>query len=127
MSKKVDWGNLLKSAGIGGLVIGLSAYIATYMSTKMAAIVWSLPLTLFPAMFYMWVTKSPNSRIADYGFNSGFGCINLITFCCIVGYVLKFTKFKDNKKYGALYAIGIACIFWTIGAVILYFISPYGD
>ena len=125
MSKKVNWLNVLKCAGVGGFVIGVTAYVATEISTKIAAIIWSIPFTLFPVIIYMWMSKESNHLIGEYGLNSGFACINMIIFCCVIGIVLKYTKYKDDKEYGALYAMGIACLFWLMGTIVLYYLSPY--
>ena len=125
MGEKVDWSGLIKAGLLGGTVIASSSYLATYLSTKVAAIVWSLPLTLFPTMIFMWLHKTKNSKIGNYAFNSGFGCINLITFCCVVGYLLHFSPLKDNVKNGALYSVLIATGVWCVGALILYYITPF--
>ena len=125
MSQKVSYLKLIKTTLFGALIIGLNSYLATYVSTKIAAIVWSIPLTLFPTMILMWNMGISNNEIGNYAFNSGLGCVNLITFSVLIGYILNYTSLSDDSNYGFLYALGIASLVWTLGSILLYFYSPY--
>lgn len=125
MLENIDCFGLLKTGLFGGLVIAITSFLASYMSTKIAAIVWSLPLTLLPSIVFMYTINTPNDKIGNFTINSSIGCINLITFGCVVGYILKYTKYKHDKKYGVFIALSCAITIWLIGAIFLYFFSPY--
>jgi hypothetical protein len=111
---------------IGGFVVATTATLAASVNTKLAAILWSAPITLLPTLLFLWHQQVPPKRVADFTFQTVLALGNLMIFSGSLAYFMKQPYFI-NMKNGILWATLAAVGLWAIGSAFLYFsvIGPF--
>lgn len=51
--KRVTFGNVAKQFAIGGFTVMIVSYLSSHVSTKLAALLYSLPITYIPLLLYV--------------------------------------------------------------------------
>ena len=102
---------------IGGLIVTGTTYLVENFNTKIAAIFWSLPYTLFPVMFTMWYKHTTNKDIAQLGLHSAYSLIILFIFLYSFYWMM---IYLGEGKFDFWYSLGIAFFVWAIAAYIFY-------
>lgn len=91
----------------GGIVVAGTALIATKVSSKWAALFWSLPLTLLPVIIYLHFKKAKQEDIARLVKNIIPGLLVLIGYVVILYFALK--KFSFWEAFG-ISAVGFVIL-----------------
>jgi hypothetical protein len=101
---------------LGGTLVSVISYLATYVSPLLAAIVWSFPLSLIPTIYSMKSEGKSNKTIGKFLFNTTFslGLLFIVT--------LSLSYFISRAKDGLLMPILASAGIWAVFSVIYYFI-----
>jgi len=94
----------------GGVVVAGTVFLATRVSSKWAALFWSLPLTLAPVIIYLHLRKAKQEDISTFAGNIVPGLLVLIGYVIILYLAL--------KKFSFWEAFGISLIGFIILAII---------
>ena len=117
------WRNLILQFVTGGTLVAATTFLVQYVSTTMAAIVWAFPFSLIPTIFFLWQANEPIQKITSYVFSTTTSLIALFLFIISFSVISKHVPSIKNSKNGALWALAIAFIFWSIGAYIMYILD----
>jgi len=111
---------------VGGFVVATTASLASSVSTALAAILWSAPITLLPTLFFMWHERLPSKKIATFSYQTVYALINLMVFVVSLAYFVQMPYFQSMKN-GTLWAIMASIALWCVGSLFLYFsgIGPF--
>ena len=102
---------------IGGFIVTGTSYLVENFDTKIAAIFWSLPYTLFPIMFTMWYKHRANKDIALLSLHSSYSLIVLFVFLYSFYWLM---SYFGEGRYDLWYSLGFSFIIWSICAYIFY-------
>lgn len=80
---------LLQNFLLGGTVIAITSYLATFMNPVMGAIFWSYPISILPSIYYMKTNGKNNKYIAKFLFSTTFALILLMLTTFAISYYLK--------------------------------------
>lgn len=100
---------------LGGIIVSVVSYLATHVNPIMAAIIWSFPLSLLPAIYTMKNDGKSNDIISRFAFQSAFSIILLFIAIFSISYFIK-------KKYSIIESIIYSGIIWLLSSVIYYII-----
>ena len=111
---------------VGGFVVATTASLASGVSTALAAILWSAPVTLLPTLFFMWHEKLPAKKIATFSYQTVFALINLMIFVASLAYFVQLPYFQKMKD-GTLWAIMASIGLWILGSLVLFYsgVGPF--
>lgn len=113
----MDFHNILLFL-IGGTVVTMTNYLIKKFDSKIGAVFWSLPYSLFPIIIYKWYKNHSNGEIAQMGKNS---CMySLVMFSFLLAFYLTLDKMKENQN-GVLYAFMAAFMMWGVISLIFYY------
>ena len=104
----------------GGILVALTTFLVEYVSPIAAAILWAFPFSLGPTIFFLWRQKVPLDKITSYIYSTLFGLIAMFLFMIGFGYSAKYVPYIKKSKNGALYALAIGLLFWSVGAIFMY-------
>ena len=105
---------------VGGFVVATTATLAASVSTKLAAILWSAPITLLPTLLFLWQEKVPSKRVSRFAWQTLIALINLMVFAGALAYFMSLDYFKKDKD-GILWATLAALVIWSVGSLFLYY------
>lgn len=106
---------------VGGFVVATTATLAAKADTKLAAILWSAPITLLPTLLFLWHEKVPPQRVATFAYQTLIALLNLLLFAGALAYLMKLDYFRQ-KSDGILQATGLALLVWLVGSLALYYL-----
>ncbi len=104
---------------IGGFVVAMTSHLAANVSTKLAAILWSAPITLLPTLLFLWSEKTPAKKVAMFSWQTVVSLVNLMVFALVLAGLMRMEYFTKDPN-GILKATGLALIVWMVGSIILY-------
>lgn len=100
----------------GGLIISLCSYLITNANIKLAAILWSVPISMFIILYYMYQSGKSNVEISNFLQTTSYTVILTVLYLFILSKTIRYT----NKL---LYSIFIVSIIWLISIFIFYKLS----
>lgn len=111
---------------VGGFVVATTATLAASVDTKLAAILWSAPITLLPTLIFLWHQKVSTKKVSDFAFQTLFALGNLMIFAGALAYFMRLDYFKKMDN-GILWATLSSLALWVIGSLFLYLsgIGPF--
>lgn len=97
----------------GGLIISLCSYFIAKGNMKLASILWSIPISMFIILYYMYKSGKSNIEIYKFLETTSYAVILTVLYLFILSKTIKYT----NRL---LYSIVIVSILWFISAFIFY-------
>lgn len=98
--KKINWWSILAQFVIGGTIVAVVSYIVSHASTKVAALVYSLPLTYVPVLLFVWkhAEKEKNPFILqEYAGQSLAGILLLVLFLAALYWLTAASLIPDEN------------------------------
>jgi hypothetical protein len=107
----------------GGMLVAITTFLVEYVSPTTAAIMWAFPFSLIPTIFFLWHQGVSLDKITSYIFSTSVGLVALLIFILSYSYSAKYVPYIKNSKNGPLYALAIALVFWSMGAIVMYILN----
>jgi hypothetical protein len=107
---------------IGGSVIALVSFLASFENPVIAAIIWSYPLSIVPSMYNMKQNHHSDQYIAKFLFSTTFALLLLVICTLTLAYYLSRSKPSESITPAVLKST----VIWGICSVIFYIIAEYG-
>lgn len=107
---------------IGGFMIAMVSYLASFENPVIAAIMWSYPLSIVPSLYNMKQNNRTNQYMAKFLFSTTFALILLVICTLSISYDLHHSKQSD----GITPAILKSSLLWLVCGGIFYGIVDYG-
>lgn len=98
----------------GGVVVAGTAYLATKVSRKGAALFWALPLTLMPILVFLYYKKASQRDITDFVGRLVPSLIIFIIYIVVLWAALRKTTFWKALAVGAVAFLIMAALFWVL-------------
>ena len=109
----MTWYKYLIQFIIGGIVIAGTGYLAENLSTKAAALFWSIPITLLPVLIFIYYeSKKPELTIRNFLFD------NIPTVCMLLLWIISLYFLLGYFLFWK--ALGFSCIIFIILASIYW-------
>ena len=122
MRRKIMVERILTNFIIGGVMIAVVSYLASFENPVIAAIIWSYPLSIIPSMYNMKENKRSNQHIAKFLFSTTFALALLVICTLSISYDLQHSKESDGITPAILKSTAV----WGVCALIFYGIVDYG-
>tara|TARA_Y100000389_G_C17335850_1_gene450602 strand:+ start:491 stop:826 length:336 start_codon:yes stop_codon:yes gene_type:complete len=101
---------------MGGLVVSLSSYFASTKNSKLASLIWSIPISLFIILYYMHQSGKSNQDISKFLEITSHTVILTVLYLFILSKTIKNT---NNFSFSIVFV----SILWLIGAYVFYQIN----
>lgn len=101
---------------MGGFVVSLSCYFASTKNSKLASLIWSIPISLFIILYYMHLSGKSNQEISRFLEITSHAVILTVLYLFILSKTINYT---NNLVLSIVYI----SILWLIGAYIFYQIN----
>ena len=112
------WKHIFENFVLGGTMIALVSYLASFENTVLASLLWACPLFIFPSMYFMKQHHHSNQSIAKFLFSTTFA-LGLLLLCTLsISYVLHHSK----PSAGITPVILVSSLAWGICAFVFYWI-----
>lgn len=105
--------NEIKTFLFTGILFTTIGYIASFIDTLYASILYTYPFSMIPIAYYMHHSKSSKNEISDFVFTSSFGLALSFTFFITLSYAILYT---NNIHISIL----LSSIVWFFFASIYY-------
>jgi ABC-type phosphate transport system permease subunit len=97
----------------------MTSQLAAHVSTKLAAILWSAPITLLPTLLFLWSEDVPAKKVSTFAWQTVIALINLMLFSISLAALMRMDYFIKDEN-GIIKATGIALLVWGFGSLVLY-------
>ena len=123
---KVTWQGLLKQFFIGGFIVSIVSYLCSHVSTKLAALVYSLPLTYLPVVFFVQNSaekKGCPNVLTEYTGQNFASMVLMLIFGLALYLLLKAHALKRPSAYisGRLFSAYIFISLLCMGLPMLFY------
>ena len=106
--------NLLTAFITGGITVAGTTYITQYLSPELGDIFWSFPLTLLPAVYFLFETGDSAKRIGEFVIGSAYTMFILLSFLVTFFFAIR----HGHSVYQAtLIASGV----WMLVSILYYY------
>jgi len=113
---------LLQNFLLGGTVIAITSYLATFMNPVLGAIFWSYPISILPSVYYMKTNGKNNKYIAKFLFSTTFALILLMFTTFAISYYLKNAPEKESIWPSVIKST----MWWVLFSVLYFLFVKYG-
>ena len=118
----MNWERILTNFTVGGFMIAVVSYLASFENPVIAAIIWSYPLSIVPSLYNMKANHRSNQYMAKFLFSTTFA-LGLLVLCTLsISYDLHHSKQSD----GITPAILKSTALWMVCAAVFYGVVDYG-
>jgi uncharacterized membrane protein (GlpM family) len=107
--------SIIENFLLGGTIVSLISYLATHINPIYAAIIWSFPISLLPALYTMKSDGKTNKEISLFAFQSSYTIILLFIATFSISF---FTKRGNSITLSIIYA----SLIWMLCSIIYYLI-----
>ena len=106
--------NLLTAFITGGITVAGTTYITQYLSPELGDIFWSFPLTLLPAIYFLFESGDSANKIADFVIGSAYTMFILLSFLVTFFFSVRHGR---SVPQATLLASGV----WAIFSILYYY------
>ncbi len=98
----------------GGVMVAGTAYLATKVSSKAAALFWALPLTLMPILLFLYYKKASQEDIADFVGRLVPSLLIFVVYVLVLWAALRKTTFWRAVVVSVAVFLILAALFWVL-------------
>ena len=106
--------NLITAFITGGLTVAGTTYITQYLSPELGDIFWSFPLTLLPAVYFLFESGDSANKIASFVIGSAYTMFILLSFLVTFFYAVRW-------GHSVPQATLIASSVWGVISILYYY------
>jgi hypothetical protein len=106
--------DLIFNFTIGGILVSCTALIASKYSSKIAALFWSLPITLIPIIIFFYYKKVPQEDITNFVKNTIPSIVLLLFYILVLWLALKNNSFWKSLGISLTVLIIFIIIFLVV-------------
>ena len=114
--------DLIQNFVMGGIIISSVSYVGTFLSPLLGAILWSFPVSLLPALYFMNKNNKSNKYLAQFTLSTTYALILLVLSTILLSYYL-----AHNKEDGIEMPIIKTSSIWFFASIIFYYTVKYFD
>ena len=114
--------DLIQNFVMGGIIVSSVSYVGTFLSPLLGAILWSFPLSILPALYYMNINNKSNKYLAKFTLSTTYALILLVFSTLLLSYYL-----ANNKEDGIGMPVLKTTGFWFCASIIFYYIVKHFD
>ena len=81
--------DVLKNFIVGGMMTAGISYMGTYVDSLTGAILWSIPVSIIPTIYFMQESGKSSMYISRFVYTSTFALLLLVLSCGILAYYIK--------------------------------------
>lgn len=87
MSKLIS--DIVKNFIVGGMMTAGISYMGTYVDSLTGAILWSIPVSIIPTIYFMQESGKSSLYISRFVYTTTFALLLLVMSCGILAYYIK--------------------------------------
>ena len=81
--------DVLKNFIVGGMMTAGISYMGTYVDSLTGAILWSIPVSIIPTIYFMQESGKSSMYISRFVYTTTFALLLLVLSCGILAYYIK--------------------------------------
>ena len=81
--------DILKNFIVGGMMTAGISYMGTYVDSLTGAILWSIPVSIIPTIYFMRESGRSSAYISRFVYTTTFALLLLVLSCGIMAYYIK--------------------------------------
>jgi hypothetical protein len=81
--------DILKNFIVGGMMTAGISYMGTYVDSLTGAILWSIPVSIIPTIYFMKESGKSSLYISRFVYTTTFALLLLVMSCGILAYYIK--------------------------------------
>ena len=81
--------DVLKNFIVGGMMTAGISYMGTYVDSLTGAILWSIPVSIIPTIYFMRESGKSSVYISRFVYTTTFALLLLVLSCGILAYYIK--------------------------------------
>ena len=81
--------DVLKNFIVGGMMTAGISYMGTYVDSLTGAILWSIPVSIIPTIYFMQESGKSSQYISRFVYTTTFALLLLVLSCGILAYYIK--------------------------------------
>jgi hypothetical protein len=81
--------DILKNFIVGGMMTAGISYMGTYVDSLTGAILWSIPVSIIPTIYFMRESGKSSLYISRFVYTTTFALLLLVLSCGIMAYYIK--------------------------------------
>ena len=81
--------DVLKNFIVGGMMTAGISYMGTYVDSLTGAILWSIPVSIIPTIYFMRESGKSSMYISRFVYTTTFALLLLVLSCGILAYYIK--------------------------------------
>ena len=107
--------DIVKNFIVGGMMTAGISYLGTYVDSLTGAILWSVPLSIIPTIYFMHESGKSSLYISRFVYTTTFALLLLVTSCGILAYYIK----KDDD---IVMPIAKATTAWVLASSLFFIV-----
>jgi hypothetical protein len=107
--------DILKNFIVGGMMTAGISYMGTYVDSLTGAILWSIPVSIIPTIYFMRESGRSSAYISRFVYTTTFALLLLVLSCGIMAYYIK----KDDD---IVMPIAKATSVWVFASALFFYL-----
>ena len=107
--------DVLKNFIVGGMMTAGISYMGTYVDSLTGAILWSIPVSIIPTIYFMRESGKSSVYISRFVYTTTFALLLLVLSCGILAYYIK----KDDD---IVMPIVKATMVWVFASSLFFYV-----
>ena len=107
--------DVFKNFIVGGMMTAGISYMGTYVDSLTGAILWSIPVSIIPTIYFMQESGKSSMYISRFVYTTTFALLLLVLSCGILAYYIK----KDDD---IVMPIVKATSAWVLASSIFFYV-----
>lgn len=107
--------DVLKNFIVGGMMTAGISYMGTYVDSLTGAILWSIPVSIIPTIYFMQESGKSSVYISRFVYTTTFALLLLVMSCGILAYYIK----KDDD---IVMPIVKATSVWVLASSLFFYV-----
>ena len=107
--------DVFKNFIVGGMMTAGISYMGTYVDSLTGAILWSIPLSIIPTIYFMQESGKSSLYISRFVYTTTFALLLLVLSCGILAYYIK----KDDD---IVMPIVKATTVWVLASSLFFYV-----